>query len=65
MRSDRVLGTIDFHTAGIGMRLLTSGLGRMPGATIVEKRRWFQEHWTTSAPDCASSLEATVGSSSR
>ncbi len=44
MRSDRVLGTIDFHTAGIGMRLLTSGLGRLPGATIPEKRRWFQEH---------------------
>src|SRR5215470_10747019 len=44
MRSDRVLTTIDFHTAGIGMRLLTSGLGRIPGATIVEKRRWFQEH---------------------
>jgi len=44
MRSDRVLTTIDFHTAGIGMRLLTSGLGRMPGATIADKRRWFQEH---------------------
>src|SRR5919204_5536818 len=44
MRSDRVLGTIDFHTAGIGMRLLTSGLGPLPGSTIVEKRRWFQEH---------------------
>jgi proline racemase len=44
MRSDRVLGTIDFHTAGIGMRLLTSGLGRLPGSTIAEKRRWFQEH---------------------
>jgi len=43
MRSDRMLGTIDFHTAGIGMRLLTSGLGRLPGSTIVEKRRWFQE----------------------
>jgi proline racemase len=39
-----VLGTIDFHTAGIGMRLLTSGLGRLPGNTIGEKRRWFQEH---------------------
>src|SRR5262245_2348522 len=26
------------------MRLLTSGLGRLPGATIAEKRRWFQEH---------------------
>jgi proline racemase len=43
MRSDRVLGTIDFHTAGIGMRLLTSGLGRLPGNTIGEKRRWFQD----------------------
>lgn len=43
MRSDRVLGTIDFHTAGIGMRLLTSGLGRLPGSTIGEKRRWFRE----------------------
>src|SRR2546430_13322685 len=43
MRSDRVLGTIDFHTAGIGMRLLTSGLGRLPGSTMGEKRRWFQE----------------------
>jgi proline racemase len=44
MRSDRMLSTIDFHTAGIGMRLLTSGLGRLPGATIADKRRWFQEH---------------------
>jgi proline racemase len=44
MRSDRVLSTIDFHTAGIGMRLLTSGLPRLPGATIPDKRRWFQEH---------------------
>ena len=44
MRSDRMLGTIDFHTAGIGMRLVTSGLGRLPGSTIVEKRRWFQEN---------------------
>src|SRR5262245_8383914 len=43
MRSDRILGTIDFHTAGIGMRLLTSGLERLPGQTIGEKRRWFQE----------------------
>src|SRR2546426_11465989 len=38
MRSDRVLQTIDFHTAGIGMRLLTSGLGPLPGRTIGEKR---------------------------
>src|SRR2546428_13988203 len=44
MRSDRVISTIDFHTAGIGMRLLTSGLGRLPGATIGARRRCFQEH---------------------
>jgi proline racemase len=44
MRADRVLSTIDFHTAGIGMRLLTSGLPRLPGATVADKRRWFQEH---------------------
>src|SRR5262245_52523563 len=44
MRADRVVQTIDFHTAGIGMRLLTSGLGRLPGATMAEKRRWFEEH---------------------
>src|SRR5437773_8219659 len=44
MRSDRVISTVDFHTAGIGMRLLTSGLGHLPGATIADKRRWFQEH---------------------
>jgi proline racemase len=44
MRSDRVLGTTDFHTAGIGMRLVTSGLGRLPGRTMAEKRRWFQEN---------------------
>jgi proline racemase len=44
MRSDRVIATTDFHTAGIGMRLVTSGLGRLPGATVADKRRWFQDH---------------------
>src|SRR5215813_13133139 len=44
MRSDCVISTIDFHTGGIGMRPLTSGLEKLPGATIGEKRRYFQEH---------------------
>jgi proline racemase len=44
MRSDRVIATTDFHTAGIGMRLVTSGLGPLPGATLAAKRCWFQEH---------------------
>jgi proline racemase len=43
MRSDRMIATTDFHTAGIGMRLVTSGLGWLPGATMSDKRRWFQE----------------------
>jgi len=44
MRSERLFTSIDFHTAGIGMRLLTSGMPRLPGATIADKRRYFQEH---------------------
>jgi proline racemase len=43
MRSDRLFTTIDFHTAGIGMRLLTAGLGRLPGDSIAAKRRHFAE----------------------
>lgn len=44
MRSDRLFTTIDFHTAGIGMRLLTAGLGRLPGDSLAAKRRHFAEH---------------------
>ncbi len=40
MEFDRKQGTIDFFTAGIGMRLPTSDFGRPPGDTIGEKRRW-------------------------
>src|SRR5215510_12410550 len=43
MRSDRLFTTIDFHTAGIGMRLVTSGVGRLPGDSIAAKRRHFAE----------------------
>ncbi len=38
MRSDRVLGTIDFHTAGIGMRLLTTGLSPSVASAICRAR---------------------------
>jgi proline racemase len=44
MRSDRLLTTVDFHTAGIGMRLVTSGLGRLPGDSIAARRRHFAAH---------------------
>jgi proline racemase len=44
MRSDRLITTTDFHTAGIGMRLVLSGIPRMPGSTIADKRRHFEQH---------------------
>ena len=44
MRSERLVTSIDFHTAGIGMRLVTAGVPRLPGATIAEKRRHFEKH---------------------
>ena len=40
----RPITTIDVHTAGIGMRLVTDGLPPLPGATIAEKRRHFETH---------------------
>ncbi|MGH7388596.1 MAG: proline racemase family protein [Candidatus Rokuibacteriota bacterium] len=43
MQSDRLFTTIDFHTAGIGMRLVTAGLGRLPGDSIFARRRHFAE----------------------
>jgi proline racemase len=44
MRVERLVTTVDFHTAGIGMRLVTAGLPRLPGATIADKRRHFSTH---------------------
>jgi proline racemase len=43
MRAERLLTTVDFHTAGIGMRLVTSGLGRLPGPTMADKRRHLEQ----------------------
>ncbi|MGD2245484.1 MAG: proline racemase family protein [Candidatus Aminicenantes bacterium] len=36
--------TIDAHSAGEPLRIVTSGLGRIPGETILEKRRYAQEN---------------------
>jgi proline racemase len=38
MRSTRIIQGIDSHTAGCPLRLITSGVGPLPGRTIVEKR---------------------------
>ncbi|MCA9949184.1 MAG: proline racemase family protein, partial [Anaerolineales bacterium] len=36
--------TIDAHTAGEPLRIITSGLPNLPGDTILAKRRYAQKH---------------------
>ena len=36
--------TIDAHTGGEPLRILTGGLPPIPGSTILEKRRYAQDH---------------------
>lgn len=37
--------TIDMHTGGEPLRVYTSGLPPIPGKTVLEKRRYFREHY--------------------
>jgi proline racemase len=39
-----VVSTVDYHTAGEPFRIVTGGVGPIPGATILDKRRHAQEH---------------------
>ena len=36
--------TLDYHTAGEPFRIVTGGVDAIPGATILEKRRYAEEH---------------------
>ncbi|TDC25217.1 proline racemase [Streptomyces sp. 8K308] len=44
MRSSRVLHAVDSHTEGMPTRVITGGVGVLPGATMAERRTWFIEH---------------------
>src|SRR5882724_13147270 len=37
--------TLDMHTAGEPLRVFTSGLPPIEGSTVLEKRRYFREHY--------------------
>jgi proline racemase len=39
----RVYTTVDTHTAGEPLRIVTGGIPRIPGQTILEKRRWVRD----------------------
>ncbi|MFO7753039.1 MAG: proline racemase family protein [Desulfobacteraceae bacterium] len=36
--------TIDMHTGGEPLRIITGGIGRIDGETVLEKRRYFRDH---------------------
>jgi len=40
-----VIKTVDLHTAGEPLRVITGGLPEIKGGTILEKRRYFKAHY--------------------
>src|SRR5437667_10781331 len=44
-REATVITTIDAHAAGEPLRIITAGLPELPGATILERRRYLQQHY--------------------
>lgn len=44
MRTSRVLHAVDSHTEGMPTRVITGGVGVLPGSTMAERRTWFLEN---------------------
>lgn len=44
MQFKRTYSTIDVHTAGEPLRIVTAGIPFIPGETILAKRRWVKAH---------------------
>lgn len=44
MKSSRMISAVDSHTEGMPTRVVTGGVGVIPGATMNEKRLHFMEH---------------------
>lgn len=44
MQFSRTYTTVDCHTAGEPLRIVTAGVPNIPGDTILAKRRWVTEH---------------------
>ncbi|MGR8008143.1 proline racemase family protein [Streptomyces hypolithicus] len=44
MRSLNIYHAVDSHTEGMPTRVITGGIGVIPGATMAERRLYFQEH---------------------
>ncbi|MFG2222310.1 proline racemase family protein [Streptomyces sp. NPDC048644] len=44
MRATRTVSAVDSHTEGMPTRVITGGVGPIPGATMAERRRYAVEH---------------------
>ncbi|MCM6774599.1 proline racemase family protein [Nocardia sp. CDC159] len=44
MRSSRIISAIDTHTEGMPTRVVTGGIGTVPGETMAARRMYFAEH---------------------
>lgn len=44
MHTNRLIQTVEAHTEGLPVRVVTGGVGAFPGATIAERRDWFIEN---------------------
>jgi proline racemase len=44
MRSRHVFHAVDSHSEGMPTRVITGGVGVIPGATMAERRTYFLEH---------------------
>ena len=44
MRSDRIIHAVDSHTEGMPTRVVTGGVGVIPGGTMFQRREYFIEH---------------------
>ncbi|MCM2422162.1 proline racemase family protein [Streptomyces sp. RKAG293] len=44
MRSRNIYHAVDSHTEGMPTRVITGGVGVIPGATMAERRLYFMEH---------------------
>ncbi|HEX8508597.1 MAG TPA: proline racemase family protein, partial [Propionibacteriaceae bacterium] len=44
MRTRRVIHAVDSHTEGMPTRVITGGVGVIPGATMADKRQWFLDN---------------------
>ena len=44
MRARKVFSAVDSHTEGMPTRVIVGGVGPLPGATMLERKLYFEEH---------------------